>query len=134
MCDGLKFESEQGAIPVIQTAFSGSRRFGTRPFHALELGSATGFTKEMIIPQKPPPHDNAERWRDAEQLGAEHDIAVFAALSYADMRRTAPALASVAEKNQRLALSRQLLAYCESPDRRKNAIPRLPRSREARGP
>src|SRR5258708_27269254 len=36
-------------------------------------------------------------------------------------------------ENQRLALSRQPLAYCESPDRRKNAIPRLPRSREARG-
>src|SRR5882672_10571464 len=33
--------------------------------HALELGSAIGFTKETIIPQKPPPHDNAERWRDA---------------------------------------------------------------------
>src|SRR6266851_3867657 len=33
--------------------------------HALELGSATGFTKETIIPQKPPPHDNAGRWRDA---------------------------------------------------------------------
>src|ERR1700751_1597543 len=41
---------------------------------------------------------------------------------------------AVAEKNQRLALSRQPLAYCESPDRRKNALPRLPRSREARGP
>src|SRR6201987_804823 len=41
---------------------------------------------------------------------------------------------AVAEKNQRLALSRQPLAYCESPARRKNAIPRLPRSREARGP
>src|SRR6266850_682249 len=27
---------------------------------ALELGSAIGFTKETIIPQKPPPHDNAE--------------------------------------------------------------------------
>ena len=26
--------------------------------HALELGSATGFTKGTIIPQKPPPDDN----------------------------------------------------------------------------
>ena len=33
--------------------------------HALELGSATGFTKETIISQKPPPHDHAERWQDA---------------------------------------------------------------------
>jgi hypothetical protein len=31
----------------------------------VRAGSATGFTKETIIPQKPPPHDNAERWRDA---------------------------------------------------------------------
>jgi site-specific recombinase XerD len=35
------------------------------------------------------------------------------------LEETAPALASVAEKNQRLALSRQPLAHCESPDRRK---------------
>src|SRR5260370_36738004 len=32
---------------------------------ALELGSATGFTKGTIIPQKPPADDNLERWRDA---------------------------------------------------------------------
>jgi hypothetical protein len=32
---------------------------------ALELGSATGFTKGAIIPQKPPLDDNPERWRDA---------------------------------------------------------------------
>jgi hypothetical protein len=33
--------------------------------HALELGSATSFTKGAIIPQKPPLDDNPERWRDA---------------------------------------------------------------------
>jgi hypothetical protein len=32
--------------------------------HALELGSATDFTKGAIIPQKPPLDDNPERWRD----------------------------------------------------------------------
>src|SRR5712691_2563647 len=32
---------------------------------ALELSSATGFTKGTIIPQKPPADDNLERWRDA---------------------------------------------------------------------
>src|ERR1700730_5067648 len=33
--------------------------------HALELGSATSFTRGAIIPQKPPLDDNPERWRDA---------------------------------------------------------------------
>src|SRR5260370_804709 len=30
-----------------------------------EVGSATGFPKETIIPQKPSPHDNPEFWRAA---------------------------------------------------------------------
>ena len=62
--DGLKFESEQGATPIIQPPSPVPG--GWNPtLHVLELGSATGFTKETMIPQKPPPHDNAERWRDA---------------------------------------------------------------------
>jgi hypothetical protein len=32
---------------------------------ASELGSATGFPKETGIPQKPPPDEDPECWRDA---------------------------------------------------------------------
>jgi len=38
--------------------------------HALDLGSTTGFTKETIIPQKAPPEDNPELWRDAAYRSA----------------------------------------------------------------
>jgi hypothetical protein len=64
MCDGLKFESEQGGDPVLQPLLRFPEVWNPT-LHALELGSATGLTKGTIIPQKPPPDDNPERWRDA---------------------------------------------------------------------
>jgi len=64
MCDGLKFESEQGGDPVLQPLLRFLEVWNPT-LHALELGSATGLTKGTIIPQKPPPDDNPERWRDA---------------------------------------------------------------------
>src|SRR5260370_14036098 len=42
--------------------------------HALELGSATGFTKGAIIPQKPPLDDNPERWWDAACSATLHAV------------------------------------------------------------
>jgi hypothetical protein len=32
---------------------------------ASEVGSVTGFPKETIIPQRPPPDEDPECWRDA---------------------------------------------------------------------
>jgi len=54
MCDGLKFESEQGPPPIIQPP-SPVPGGWSPTLHVLELGSATGRTKETIIPQKLPP-------------------------------------------------------------------------------
>jgi hypothetical protein len=56
MCDGLKFESEQGGDPVLQPLLRFPEVWNPT-LHALELGSATGLTKGTIIPQKPP-HDD----------------------------------------------------------------------------
>src|SRR5437016_8801613 len=62
MCDGLKFESEQGGDPVLQPLLRFPEVWNPT-LHALELGSATGLTKGTIIPQKSPPDDNPERWQ-----------------------------------------------------------------------
>src|SRR6266576_5125615 len=62
MCDGLKFESEQGGDPVLQPLLRFPEVWNPT-LHALDLGSATGLTKGTIIPQKSPPDDNPERWQ-----------------------------------------------------------------------
>src|SRR5260370_26066340 len=69
MCDGLKLEGEQGGGTVSQPPFAGPGGL-TPTLHALDLGSTTGFTKETIIPQKAPPEDNPELWRDAAYRSA----------------------------------------------------------------
>jgi hypothetical protein len=71
MCDGLKFESEQGGDPVLQPLLRFPEVWNPT-LHALELGSATGLTKGTIIPQKPPPDDNPERLAGRRVLHPPH--------------------------------------------------------------
>jgi hypothetical protein len=58
MCDGLKFESEQRGDLVIQPP-SPFPEVWNATLQALELGSATGFMKGAIIPQKAPHNADA---------------------------------------------------------------------------
>src|SRR5229473_2999253 len=83
--------------------------------HALELGSAIGFTKETIIPQKPPPHDNAERWRDAA-YSIRHTSQCYSSLP----NRPTPGLSANSKLSQpgtllgvRLLVTRGVVRYIE---------------------
>src|SRR6266849_686634 len=63
MCDGLKFESEQGATQSFNP-FSGSRRFGTRP-SCVRAGFRNRLYEGNDNTAEASTDDNLERWRDA---------------------------------------------------------------------